>query len=115
MEKLEKYRKEIQEVLTEFARPRRLGTEKAEEFETQTVFDTVRDHYQVLHVGWENGKRTYGVVIHIDIKNDKLWVQQNWTDFEFIDELMERGIPKNDIVLAFHSPSMRKYTDFAVA
>jgi len=25
------------------------------------------------------------------------------------------GIPKEDIVLAFHAPSMRKYTEFAIA
>jgi hypothetical protein len=29
--------------------------------------------------------------------------------------LVEAGIPKDHIVLAFQSPGMRKYTDFAVA
>ena len=28
--------------------------------------------------------------------------------------LLEAGIPKEDIVLAFHSPDMRPYTEFAV-
>jgi hypothetical protein len=29
--------------------------------------------------------------------------------------LLEAGVPKSDIVLAFHSPSKRKFTDFALA
>jgi hypothetical protein len=115
MDKIDKYRQIIQEVLTEFARPRRLGEEKAEEFETQVIFDTTNDHYQVLFVGWEGYQRTFGSPIHIDIKNGKLWIQQNLTDYDFIGELIEKGIPKKDIVLAFHAPYKRKYTGFAVA
>ena len=30
-------------------------------------------------------------------------------------ELVEAGIPKEDIVLAFHAPEMRPLTEFAVA
>jgi XisI protein len=30
------------------------------------------------------------------------------------DDLMERGVPAQDIVLGFHSPSKRKFTEFAV-
>jgi hypothetical protein len=29
--------------------------------------------------------------------------------------LLEAGVPKEDIVLAFHEPEMRQYTEFAVA
>ncbi len=115
MDKIAKYRQYIQEVLTEFARPRRLGESSAEEFETQMIFDTINDHYQVLFVGWEGFKRTFGAPIHIDIKNGKLWIQQNMTDYDFIGELIDKGIPKEDIVLAFHAPYKRKYTDFAAA
>jgi XisI protein len=30
-------------------------------------------------------------------------------------ELVERGVPKEDIVLAFHSPEIRQYTGYALA
>ena len=59
MDKIDKYRQIIQSVLTEFARPRRLGEEKAEEFEIQVIFDTKNDHYQVLFVGWEVYKKNF--------------------------------------------------------
>ena len=115
MDKINRYRSYVQEILTEFARPRRLGEEKNDEFETQLIFDTVRDHYQVLFIGWEDFKRTFGSSIHIDIKDGKIWVQQNMTDYDFIEDLLEKGVPKEDIVLAFHPPYKRAYSGFAVA
>jgi XisI protein len=82
--------------------------------ESQTLFDTVRNHYQVVHVGWHNHHRVYGCVLHIDIKDGKVWVQHNGTERAIADDLMERGVPAQDIVLGFHSPSKRKFTEFAV-
>jgi hypothetical protein len=82
--------------------------------ESQTLFDTIRDHYQVVHVGWHNHHRVYGCVLHIDIKDGKVWVQHNGTERAIADDLMERGVPAQDIVLGFHSPSKRKFTEFAV-
>ena len=111
MEKVEKYRKIVQEFLSEY------GSHKSAfpEIETQLLFDTERDHYQILKTGWRELERTYGISIHIDIKNEKIWIQRNATDLLIAEELVERGIPKEDIVLAFHAPYKRKFTGFAVA
>jgi len=111
MEKVENYRQIIQEVLTEIGNVKGLFPE----IETQLIFDKERDHYQIVRVGWRDLKRTYGVPIHIDIKDGKIWIQHNGTDYDFIEDLVEKGIPKDDIVLAFHAPYKRKYTGFAVA
>ncbi|MCP4697787.1 MAG: hypothetical protein GY862_13185 [Gammaproteobacteria bacterium] len=43
--------------------------------ERQFVFDRERDHYQLWSVGWEGHKRYHGCVLHIDIKNGKIWIQ----------------------------------------
>jgi hypothetical protein len=56
----------------------------------------------------------YGCVLHLDIKNGKIWIQQNGTEIGIADELVKLGVPKEDIVLAFHEPLMRQYTGFAV-
>lgn len=111
MDKIKKYRQIVQEVLSKY------GSFKGipREVETQVIFDTVRDHYQIVNVGWRELDRTYGCPIHIDIKDGKLWIQQNLTDYDFIGEMVEKGIPKEDIVLAFHPPYKRPYTGFAVA
>ena len=111
MDKIAKYRQIIQDFLTE------IGSYKSHfpEIETQLIFDTTRDHYQVLKTGWRDLERTYGIVIHIDIKDDKIWIQRNATDLLIAEDLVQRGIAKEDIVLAFYAPYNRKYTGFAVA
>lgn len=112
---IEAYRTHIQELLSERAQRSTQGTLHPE-FETQIIFDTQHDHYQLVHVGWKsNGHRNYGCVLHLDIKDDKIWIQHDGTEEGIANALVERGVPKQDIVLAFHPPSMRKYTEFAVA
>ena len=81
--------------------------------EIQTVCDERNDHYQVLSVGWHDNKRVYGCSLHIDIKNDKIWIQHNGTERSIADELTELGVQKKDIVLGFHAPYMRQFTDYA--
>ncbi len=68
----------------------------------------------MVHVGWSNKRRVYGCVLHVDIKNGKIWIQHDGTEGGIADELMDRGVPKHDIVLGFHSPFKRQFTDFAV-
>ena len=114
MDRLAQYRQTVIEILTEFSNVSKGSTSK-EEMEEQLILDTQRDHYQILTIGWNGIKRVYYPVFHIDIKNNKIWVQEDATDFDFVGELEKRGIPKSDIVLAFHSPFKRPLTDYAVA
>jgi hypothetical protein len=111
MEKLKSYRTYIQELLSSYARPSKLD----DEAETELVFDLERDHYQVVHTGWRNRRPMYGCVLHLDIKDGKIWIQHDGTEIGIADELVKLGVPKSDIVLAFHEPFMRQYTGFAVS
>jgi len=52
--------------------------------------------------------------VHIDIKNGKIWIQHDGTERGVANDLVEWGVPKEDIVLAFHAPYRRQYTGFAV-
>ncbi|MDZ8140148.1 MAG: XisI protein [Nostoc sp. DedQUE04] len=81
--------------------------------EVQLIFDTERNHYQVLHLGWEELRRVYGCIIHIDIKDDKIWIQRDGTETGVANELVTAGVPKQDIILGFHAPYKRKFTEFA--
>ena len=114
MEKVNQYRQILKNVLTEYALDRS-GNTQPKEVETQLLFDSQNDHYQVLRVGWRKQKQVFLVVFHFDIKNDKIWLQQNVTDYDIVGDLEAQGIPKSDIVLAFHSPQMRPFTGYAVA
>ncbi|HLO86023.1 MAG TPA: XisI protein [Nostocaceae cyanobacterium] len=110
MDSLENYRYIIQSLLTEYA-----ATPIANgEIDCYTVFDTKQDHYQVMNVGWDGHRRVYGCVLHLDIKNGKIWIEQNTTEMRVAEELIKRGVSKEDIVLGFQSPELRQYTDYAV-
>lgn len=82
--------------------------------EVQMVFDRENHHYQLLNVGWKKNQRIRGCVLHIDIKDGKIWIQHDGTEVGVANELVEMGVPKQDIVLAFHAPYKRPYTGFAV-
>ena len=110
MEKLEQYRKTIQGMLLK----RETIKLAYGDVETQVIFDKERDHYQIVHVGWEKDRFVYGCAIHIDIKNDKIWIQWNSTEDDLAAELVTAGIPKEDIVLGLQAPEFRQYTDYAV-
>ena len=85
------------------------------EIELQTVFDRIGDHYLLMLVGRDGVRRVHGCLVHVDIKGDKLWIQRDGTEHGVARELLEAGVPKDHIVLAFRSPELRRSTDFAVA
>lgn len=109
MDTCAQYRQQIQQLLTE--RAKRMWDER---IQAQTIFDVEHDHYQLVYVGWRGAERVYGVVLHVDMMNDKIWIQQDGTEEGLANQLVECGIPKQDIVLAFDPPNLRQYTDFAV-
>ena len=45
----------------------------------------------------------------------KFWIEEDWTEDGIAADLVRAGVPKEDIVLAFHEPGMGQYTDFAAA
>jgi hypothetical protein len=110
MAKLEEYRQHVQQLLTEYSSYKPAYGD----VELETIFDTKQDRYLIVSIGWENKHRVYGCSIHIDIKDEKIWIQQNRTEIDIAQELVTLGVSKQDIVIGFHSPTMRKFTEFAV-
>jgi hypothetical protein len=53
-------------------------------------------------------------MIHMEIRDEKIWIQRNMTDVDFAEELVEMGVPRTDIVLGFHSPFKRQFSKYAV-
>jgi len=39
-------------------------------------------------------------------------MQHDGTEIGIANQLVELGVPKDDIVLAFHEPEIREFTDF---
>ena len=110
MEKLDKYRQMIKEIITEYSSHKPAYGE----IEQELIFDTERDRYQLVHTGWNKHRRIYGQTIHIDSINDKIWIQNDGTEVGIANILVERGVSPKNIVLADIVSYMREYTDFAV-
>jgi hypothetical protein len=97
---VEQYRQYIRHLLSE--RQKRAARQRnAEEYEIQTIFDEQQDHY-----------RDFGCILHLDIKDGKIWIQHDGTEEGIANRLVEMGVPKQDIVLAFHEPYIRQFTEF---
>jgi len=110
MDKLEKYRHYIKSIIEEYSQYK----PSYGDVELQVIIDKEHNHYQLMTVGWNGEKRIHGIMLHIDIKDGKIWIQHNGTERRIAQDLLELGVPKQDIVLAFHSPTRRKDSDFAV-
>ncbi len=113
MDRIELYRKSIKSFLQQYADSINQYPELG--VEVELVFDTENDRYLLMDVGWNQEKRVHHCIFHFDIKDNKIWIQQNNTDCEIDQELEEMGVSKKEIVVGFHHPSMREYSDFAVA
>ncbi|MEA5625861.1 XisI protein [Nostoc sp. UHCC 0251] len=108
MEKLD-YRELVKRIIYKYA-----NEQPKEDLEnTEIVFDTERDRYLLLYVGWNDEERVYGCPIYISIKDDKIWIQRDFTEEGIANQLVELGVPATDIVLGFRSPYVRQFTGFA--
>src|SRR6185369_7417641 len=103
MEAIEQYRIIIRTLIEHYAsyQPAR------GDVEIEVIFDQANDHYELMYSGWNGPYRIQGSVLHIDIRNGKVWVQHDGTDVGIADELVEAGIPRDQIVIGFKSPDMR--------
>jgi hypothetical protein len=112
VEKIERYREIIRETLL----PLTKRTYSDRNVENEAVFDEKNDRYLIMSVGWEGSiRRIHGCLAHLDIINGKVWVQRDGTEDGIAYDLEAAGIPKSDIVPAFHSESVRPHTGYAVA
>lgn len=86
------------------------------QLEYQALLDTERGHFQLLKLGWYNRQYIYNVLIHFDLKADgKVWIQLNDTEILIADQIVARGIAKEDVVLGYKPEYLRPYTGFAAA
>lgn len=111
MDKLNTYRHLIKQLLKRHAEhPPSVG-----QIETLAVFDEESDNYMVVDSGWDSTGRVHAVILHLKLQNGKVWVEVDGTEDGIALELLEVGIPKQDIVLGFYRQERRELTEFAVA
>lgn len=84
-------------------------------YTSQVLFDDDRGQYLVLDIGWNGNQYLHATPIHLSLIGNKIWIQYDDTEEGIVNELIDAGVSKNDIVLGFRHPKVRQYTGFAVA
>ncbi len=111
MDKISKLRRAILDALEEY---KSYFGQTSLDIQPHIVADEKNHHYQFLWLGWQDNSKIFSVPIHADIIDDKIWIQKDTTEAGFANLLVEKGIPKSEIVLAYFPPVHRKLTEFAV-
>ena len=110
MDQVDSYRQIVKSVLREYAQYR----PATGDIDLETISDETTDHYELLAIGWQGKRRVHGCLVHIDIIDGKVWLQHDSTDAAIAEQLIENGIPANQIVLGFQPENYRQYSGFAV-
>lgn len=117
MDKIEKYPNAIKKILVEYYEMTNAEIANSGEAEVsdRLAFDEERDQYIWFRFGWDGKKQIQHIIMYLCIKNGKIWVEEDATNLCVVDDLLSAGIPQTDIVLGFHHPSKRGFTEFATA
>ena len=110
MDRIDQYRNILHQLLSENA----LLMNKPEQITSNVIVSEDRNHFMVINEGWEGKRRIHSLVFHAEIRSGKLWIHHDGIDSGITEDLVAAGIPKDYIVLAFHSPKIRLHTEYAV-
>lgn len=114
MDKVASYKQSVKQLIEEIGK---ISDPYLQGVDTEIIIDEEKGHFLLFSVGWHNKNWHYGSFVHIDVKPDgKVWIQHDGTDLSLAYELVNRGIPKEDIVLGFKSPIEREWVgEFALS
>src|SRR6516165_6867565 len=113
MDKLNSYREVIVSCLTEWEAYIRRASHNG--IEIQHVFDEANGQFMLLYVGWDGNRRVHKTILHLRLRDNKIWIEEDDTEEGIATALVRAGVPQQDIVLGFHSPTKRHLTEFASA
>lgn len=69
----------------------------------------------LFDLGWQQKRRVHGCITHVQIIDDKIWIQRDDIEDGITNELVAASIAKDKIVLGFQPPDVRPHTGYAVA
>jgi hypothetical protein len=108
MDKLERYRKLVKGLVEKYGEMAMRSNE--ERSEIIVINDDKTDNYLWLHLSSLNGERHF-VPLHLRLKNEKIFVCWDGTNLEFAQQLIDAGVPEEDIVIGFHQPDFSEHLD----
>ncbi|MFN7354667.1 MAG: element excision factor XisI family protein, partial [Pseudanabaena sp.] len=100
MDRLDKYRDVIKKILTEYHSW--ASNSNIRERESCLVFDEIHDQYFWFLMGWQDKRKYRNIQVHIRIKNQKIYIEYDWTEEGSANELLMEYIPNYYIVFDFN-------------
>ena len=100
----------IKDILSEYAKYKPAYGE----IDSRLIFDDQNGAYALFQLGWDGDEYVHGAIVHIDLIEDKIWIQYDGTEEGGAEDLLKAGVPKLAIVLGFRPAELRKHTGFAV-
>ncbi len=113
MDKRLAYQTIIHQIVSQAAEQYGIG--RGDHIEQVVVMDDQRGIYQIYEIGWNGHERIKTPWLHVRLKNDKLWIEEDWTEESVVEQLLAAGVPNDHIILAFNPPDIRELTEFATA
>ncbi|MBV7337783.1 XisI protein [Chloroflexi bacterium TSY] len=113
MDKVENYRSIIKQALEEYAAL--LAAPPEPSYEIALAFDDQHGQYILREIGWTKNNWIRETPLHIVLRNNKIWIEEDWTEEGIATYFLEHGVPSEDIVLGFQPPQTRQHTEFATA
>lgn len=113
MDKLNHYQTLIKSILMEYNRIS--GQVPEPGIEEKLIFDDEHSQYVWFNLGWKGSRRISAVSVYVQIKNGKIYIEEDWTEAGIATDLLAKSVPASDIVLAFQPPEAREFTEFAMA
>ena len=112
MEKTIKYQKAILDLFDEY--DKFWGNSGG--LQNRIIADMKQNAFVMISFGWQNEETyTHLLCFHIEIIKGKVWVHENNTEALIADELMEKGVALEDIILGFVESEMPVYQHLAAA
>jgi hypothetical protein len=97
---MDQYRAIIQQILQEYHQLQQASADA--DWESVLLGDLAEDRYLNQNT------------IHVRLKHQKIWIEEDETEDSVATELLQLGVLHQDIVLAFHPPQLRQYREFAI-
>jgi hypothetical protein len=93
--------------------PMKLWSTPYAQLQYEIISDFVHQHFQVCMTGWDGTTRVHSLLVHIVIRDNFIWLEEDLTDADIAEKLVQAGITRDRIVLGFQAPYKRGMYGFA--
>lgn len=106
------YRAAIVSVLEDFHQLNlKAGSDLESILESMLICDDRSQNYLLVLAGWQGNTRIKQVQIHLRLLDDRIWIEEDWTEEGVVYDLIRLGVDREAIELAFLPPKAREFAD----